>query len=156
MKKLILFLFVFSICITINAQYEIEKKRFIPEPVKIITIYAGSIILDAIGDGLCDDGQKTTGHFCQAVSIGMLVASPFILNVDKSKWLWHAMSYVSLRIALFDPVYNLTRDLPIDYIGSTSIWDKSLQNFNPPRSAMLWGRSVFLVIGISIPIKELR
>ena len=154
MKKLIVILFILLPFI-INAQYEPQKKRFIPEPVKVITIYAGSIILDAIGDGFCDDGYKVKGHFCQAVSTGLLIASPFIFNIDKSKWVWHAMSYITLRIALFDPVYNITRGLPIDYIGTTSIWDKSLQNLNPPRSAMLWGRSVMLIFGISIPINQL-
>ena len=156
MRRLFLILIVLLFSFTINAQYEPVRKRYIPEPVKVIGIYAGSIILDAIGDGFCDDGYKVRGHFCQAVSTALLVVSPFILSVDKTRWYWYVASYLTLRIALFDPVYNTTRGLPLDYIGSTSIWDKSLQCFNPPRSAMLWGHSVFFVIGISIPIKQLK
>jgi len=87
---------------------------------KVIGIYSSSIVLNAVGDGLNDSGQKTWGHLCNATSIGLLLTSPFVIDYNKSKWGYYLTSYVSLRIALFDYSYNLTRGLPLNYIGGTS------------------------------------
>ena len=145
----------------IKTDYELLSYDFTPievkrnwEPVKIIGIIAGSIILEAIGDAKYDTGDKYQGKLFQAASVGLLVASPFILNIDRKKWGWYFASYLSFRIAIFDPVYNTSRDLPIEYIGSVSYWDKGMQWFNPPKGAQLWGRSMFLILAISIPINE--
>ena len=130
-----------------------HKKSRIPESVKIISVYAGSIILNAVGDGLNDDGHKGWGHACNAASIGILLTSPFVIDYDKSKWGYYLTSYVALRIATFDYAYNATRGLPLSYIGTTSAWDKGLQKLKPP-DGLAMGRLVSLTIGISIPIKE--
>lgn len=159
-KQLIVLLFVL-ITIPAKSQYLVDwfayKKPFkqskIPESVKVISIYAGSIILGAVGDGLNDDGIKTWGHVCNAASTGLLLSSPFIIDYEKSKWGYYLASYASLRIALFDPSYNLTRDLPLTYIGNTSFWDKGLQKMAPP-DGFIAGRGLSLMIGISMPIKE--
>ena len=74
--------------------------------------------------------------------------------MDKDNWWWYAMSYVSLRIGLFDYSYNITRGLPLGYIGSTSTWDKAMQQVAPPGN-QLFVRGIFLTIGIVIPINEL-
>jgi hypothetical protein len=120
----------------------------------VIGIYSGSIILNSVGDGLNDSGNKTWGHACNAASIGLLLTSPFIIDYEKSKWGWYLTSYVSLRIAYFDYGYNLTRGLPLNYIGGTSMWDKVLCKMNPPNTYM--GRAVFFTVGISIPFNKLR
>lgn len=130
-----------------------QKKSRIPESVKVISVYAGSIILDAVGDGLNDSGDKGWGHACNALSTGLLLVSPFVIDYDKSKWGYYLASYVCLRISLFDYSYNLTRNLPLNYIGGTSTWDKFLGKIKPP-DGLAWGRSVSFVVGISIPIKE--
>jgi hypothetical protein len=161
MNKLFLILFFILICFNISAQYVVDgfkyKKPFkesrIPESVKVISIYAGSIILNAVGDGLKDSEHKEWGHACNAASIGLLLTSPFIIDYDKSKWGWYLASYVSLRIIFFDPAYNLSRGLPITYIGGTSTWDKVLGKMSPPDGFMV-GRGVSLIFGISIPINE--
>ena len=124
------------------------------EAWKVIGIYSSSIVLNAVGDGLNDSGEKQWGHLCNAASIGLLLTSPFVIDYDKSKWGWYLTSYVSLRIALFDYSYNLTRGLPLNYIGGTSTWDRVLTKMNPPDTYM--GRGVFFVVGISIPLNELR
>lgn len=129
------------------------KESRIPESVKVISIYTGSILLNAIGDGLNDSGSKEWGHACNAASIGLLLTSPFIIDYNKSKWGYYLASYTTLRIALFDPAYNLTRGLPVTYIGNTSLWDKGLQKMKPPEG-FIAGRGLSLIIGVSIPIKE--
>ena len=125
----------------------------IPEPVKVITLFSASIILDGIGDGLYDSGDKSWGHAFQAASTGLLVASPLFLDMDRDNFWWYLVSYVSLRIAFFDYSYNMTRGLPLEYRGSTSLWDKTIKEFNPPST--LWHRSAFLTLGVVIPIREL-
>ena len=132
------------------------------EWVKVIGLYTAAIVLNGIGDGLNGEGEalkstrqtdyKTWGHVCNAASIGLLVASPFLIDYDTKKWYWYMASYVSLRIGLFDVAYNLTRGLPVGYTGTTSSTDKAynLLNINP-----LVTRSAFFVIGLSIPIADL-
>ena len=142
MKKLILILFL-SLSSVIYAQ----------EAWKIIGIYSGSIVLNAIGDGLNDSGDKGWGHACNAASIGLLLSSPFLIDYEREKWYWYLISYTSLRIAMFDFTYNTTRGLGLNYIGGTSTWDKTLKKMNPPNTYM--GRAVFLGFGIAVPINEL-
>ena len=145
MRKLITILFLF-LTLTVNAQ----KK----EALKVISLYSGSIILDAVGDGLNDSGHKAWGHLCNAGSVGVLLTSPFLINYEKNKWGWYFASYIGLRVGLFDYVYNETRGLGLNYIGGTSNWDKIMKKLNPPNTYL--GRAVFLSIGISIPINELK
>ena len=159
MKKLLTLILTLSLYLGLNAQdyYPANpqpREDKIPQWVKVTSIYAGSIILDAMADGLRDDGNKEWSHALEAGSIGLLLASPFIIDYDKSKWGWYVASYVTLRISLFDPTYNLTRGLGWNYVGTTSGWDKGLQKV--PDHFMNFSRGVSFVIGISIPINELK
>jgi len=156
MKKSLIILSLFVLTIFVNAQYSIPQKKKIPESVKIITIFVGSIALDAIGDALYDNGNKFGGHAFSAAATGLLIASPFILNVDKRKWPLYFASYIGFRIALFDPIYNTTRGLPVGYIGDTSYWDKGLQEFNPPTGIQMFGRAVIFTFAITMTIKEFK
>ena len=166
MKKLILITILILSCQILSSQMRCEYPKYNKkllgkswiqnnsESLKAIGLFTGSIILEAVGDGMNDNGEKVWGHALQAASTGLLLATPFLLDIDKDKWGWYFVSYISMRIAIFDPCYNLTRGLPMDYVGSTSIWDKTIQGFDPPPGANLWGRSVFLIVAISIPINE--
>lgn len=167
MKKLILITVLILSCQILSSQIKTDyelldynfnpvkiEKKGIPESVKIIGIIAGSIILEAIGDAKYDDGNKEIGKLFQAASVGILVASPFILDIDSKKWGWYFASYISFRIALFDPFYNFTRGLPFEYIGNTSTWDNCLNSFKPTKMGQIWGRSMFLIVAVSIPINQ--
>jgi len=148
MKKLLLSLLLSSAVLFCAAQTAPRG-----EAVKIIGIYVGSIALNAIGDGMNDNGDKSWGHALNAASIAVLLSSPFIIDYEKDKWYWYLISYTSLRIAFFDYTYNATRGLPLNYIGGTSTWDKVMKKMNPPNTYM--GRGVFLTVGIAVPIKEI-
>ena len=165
MKKLSVLIGLILSCQILTGQiktdYELLSYDFTPievkrnwEPVKIIGVIAGSIILEAIGDAKYDTGDKFQGKLFQAASVGLLVASPFILNIDRKKWGWYFASYLSFRIAGFDFIYNGIRGLPIEYIGTTSAWDRGLQKFNLSKMGRIWGSSMFLILAISIPINE--
>jgi len=132
-----------------------EKRWKLSEPAKVILLFSSSVILEAIGDAKYDQGQKELGKLFQAASVGLLVASPFLLDINKSKWGWYFASYVSMRVALFDPVYNLSRGLHMGYTGNTSFWDKGVQMFDPPYGMKVFGHSVIFIFAISIPINQL-
>lgn len=159
MKTLIILSLLF-LTINVNSQsyneFYIPKRKGIPEPVKVIGVCIGSIVLEAIGDALYDDGEKIWGHTFSAMSTGLLVASPFILDIDKKKWPWYFISYASFRIALFDLTYNITRGLPVMQIGNTSFWDKGMQQFAPPGHIQMFGKAIIFTLAISISIKELK
>jgi hypothetical protein len=53
---------------------------------------------------------------------------------------------------LFDVSYNVTRGLPLNYTGSTSITDKI---YNKGGGQPTFPRMLGLVVGISIPINEI-
>ena len=157
--KIKLILFLLSLTIAIKAQQPFEIYKPIEEPafskpIVIIGVFAAQIGLQAAGDALKDSGHKEWGHTLNAMSVGVLLMSPIYLNIDPSKWVWYLASYVSLRIAIFDYAYNAVRGLPLNYIGGTSLWDKTLQELNPPTTTL--GRAVFLTVGISIPINKLK
>ena len=120
------------------------------EPAKIIGLYTTSIALNAIGDGLIDDGSNGWGYICNASSVGILLASPFIINYDKKKWYLYLISYTSLRISLFDNIYNVTRGLSYRNCGDDNTWNSIFGRLPPLH------HKVSFIFGISIPINELK
>lgn len=56
------------------------------EAWKVIGLYTGAVIMDAIGDACMDDGNKLAGHAFNAASIAFLVAQPVILRPERRNW----------------------------------------------------------------------
>ena len=163
MKRLIFFVLLFSSIncysqvdsVNVQVSYQTPKSYHTPKKfdnLKLIGIYTASILLNGIGDGLNDSNHKTAGHILDSISIGLLLASPFLLDYDKKKWYWYFATYVSLRVGLFDIAYNTTRGLPFGYSGTTSPTDRFYNSvgINPTIP-----RSVFFVLGITIPLAKL-
>lgn len=136
---------------TFNFQLTQAKKDH-SEKWKTIAIYTGSIALNAIGDGLNDSGKKTAGHICNALSIGTLLASPFIMQYN-DKWYKYLLSYTFIRVGVFDLTYNATRHLPYNYTGTTSITDKI---YNKGNGGQTFVRATCLIIGFSIPLNSIK
>ena len=154
MKLTFILLFICSITFG-----QVRQNTFIdriPEPVKVLTIFTASIVLDAVGDGLYDSGDKTAGHAFQAMSTGILLTSPIFLNMDKDNFWRYLVSYVSLRIAIFDYTYNATRGLPLSYTGTTALTDKVWGKFNPGAGHLWFPKTIFFTLGVVIPINELK
>lgn len=123
--------------------------------MKIILLFLLVILLDAIGDALNDSRRKGIGHLLQAIYVGLLLLSPFYINIAIEVIGWYLTAYICLRIALFDITYNLTRKLPWNYIGKTSLWDRVRMSFMPPPRMEIFGRLIFLIAGISMIINQL-
>ena len=157
MKKLIYILLIISINCSAQIKepnYRINPyssvKRDYSNALKTIGIYTASIVLDAVGDGLMDEGNKEWGHVCNAASTGIMLMAPFVIDIKKENWGWHLGTYTLMRMAIFDIVYNLTRGLAWNYHGSTSGWDNMWGALNPPGWAELSCRFMFFSMAFVI------
>lgn len=119
--------------------------------VKIILLYSTSILLNAVGDGLNDSKDKFNGHLCNAGSIAVLLATPFLADMDRKKWYWYIIEYSVLRIGMFDFAYNRTRNLPWNYVGTSSATDQMWRKIGNPAAMKV----NFIVFGIIIPMSKL-
>ncbi len=123
--------------------------------MEIVLLFLIAVIFDAVGDALNDSGRKGIGHLLQVIFVGVLLMSPFFIDIALNSWGWYLAAYICLRIALFDPVYNISRGLKWYYIGKTSLWDKARMVFMPPAGMELFARVIFLIAGIGIVINYL-
>jgi len=147
--KNLIFILLF-IPLALQAQ---EKREFsIPEPVKAIVLLGGSVVCEAIADGMYDNGNKGPAHALGAASVGMLLTYAVWNKKENHEPLWAIPAYISFRIALFDPIYNTTRGLPINYVGSTSTWDEMINKINPG-DGLIFLRCVILTFGIYFTIQ---
>ena len=156
MKRLSIISLLLVFALNIQAQdftlYNPPSK--FPEWAKVALVYSTSIALDAMADGYRDDGNKQLSHALEAASVGTLLMSPFIINYKQDRWGRYLTSYVTMRLAIFDPIYNTTRGLPLSYMGTTSIYDKALNK--APEHFMYYLRGVSLMVSIAIDINELN
>jgi hypothetical protein len=149
MKKLITILLL---VVSLNSfgQYNVDRS----DKYIALGLVTSSIIFDAMADGFRDDGRLLISHSFEAASILPLLISPFVLDLKDYQWASFLLTYVTMRVAIFDPIYNTTRGLPIGYIGDSSAWDRTIKKMTGPGSSWLLGaRSLSFVVSVSIPIK---
>ena len=120
-----------------------------------LALVTSSIVLDAMADGVRDNHTNLVlSHSLEAASILPLLLSPFLLDLKDYQWASYLVTYCTMRIAIFDPVYNATRGLPLGYIGDSSSYDKMLKRMTGPGQGWLIGaRSLSFVVSVSIPLK---
>jgi len=125
-----------------------RKQAMVPWKVTGIAIFA--TVTEAIGDGMYDNGDKVVGKALQAVSLGshFLYIEP-MRNSEASWWLVPVVE-MCWRFILFDIMHNLTRGLPIGYIGNTSYFDRGMQVFAPPTGMRLFADGVIVPFVLTI------
>jgi len=121
---------------------------------KVLATFTASIALDAMADGYRDEGNKTVSHLLEAASVGTMVSGLAWSEVRIEDLPWLALSYINLRIGMFDLVYNGVRGLPWNYHGTTSHWDGLWNELNPGAGEG-FGRAIFFSMGIAIPLQQL-
>lgn len=122
-------------------------------PFLIIGYLIACVVIAATGDGLFDSGVKVWGHTLEAFEVLALISGPFIFKLKQRDWWAYVIALIAFRIAFFDYTYNLIRGLPWDFVGHTSWWDIIISKQYP--HGLLFGRVIFLILGIALPIKEL-
>ena len=93
------------------------------------------IVFQAVPDGLYDEGKKTLAGVLKSIYLAVvtIITFAFITGVyfvpDRHVFLVTLAGYLLMRFSLFYVIYNLTRGLPIFFIGTTKIYDKVLNWF---------------------------
>jgi len=157
-KKIIYISLLITSSSLFGQDLEINKS---PNAYRIIATNIASVSLDAIGDALRDESWATGkdiskyGHVCNAASTGLLLTIPLGQSFTTMEWITMIASYTLIRAAIFDPIYNKTRGLPFNYVGSNSYWDKALTKANGG-DGFIMARVVFISVGISLPLQDLR
>ena len=146
----------------VTMPHKIGFKHSHKETYKSLALNMSAIALEAIGDGLLDQGRQegntnkmVWGHSLQAASVGTLLMKPIIQDLNTNEWISDIVSYTFLRIGTFNAIYNMTRGLPIHYIGSTSLYDKLLTEVNNPAELYLFMNGLAITVGVSLPINDL-
>ena len=119
--KLLLSILLILCCNICNSQ----QKKHIDKKWVRIGLFTGSILLNAVGDGLYDQNHKLISKSFKAASIGALLTVPLVSPPPKKKKAFkYVLTYGLLRFGLFDIAYNTSRGLPINYVGTTSLQDR--------------------------------
>jgi len=117
-----------------------------------LSVMISSLIAGSIGDAFDDKIGGKGGHALKALEVGILLMSPFIVNVEPNLLdaAVYGVAYTSLRIALFDVLYNVFRGNSLNYSGTKSWWDRTMKRM--PGHGKWWFRGWALVLGISLLI----
>jgi len=127
-KKMRKLFTIILILISLNSFAQTRTQREIRNDNWLrLGLFTGSIALNAVGDGLNNSGNKEWGHVCNALSIGVTLSIPLIINVDKSNWYWYLLEYSFIRFAMFDYGYNYAANLPYDYVGDSNHYGQIMQ-----------------------------
>ena len=141
-------LIIFGLFIIVSTNAQNWKKG-----LAIVGYHTTTVALGAVADGLYDDGYKEWSHALHAIEIGAVISGPFIFKPrGTSEIAAYICSYGFLRFSLFDGFYNMTRDLPLLYNGTTSKYDE-IMNMHTD-TGKVWWTSCSLIVGIAIPIKS--
>jgi len=106
------------------------------------------IVCEAVFEGLSIRGKHLASELIELVYRAVLTLVLFawvtgiksIINIDV-QFIRVIIGYVFLRFSIFDPIWNLAAGQPINFVGSTKLFDKFLQEIRN-----LWGmNSVWFV-----------
>jgi len=136
-----------------------RKQELIPWKITAIAISATT--LEAIGDALYDMGKGTNqnqmmaGKFFQGVSLGEHFLYIPVMKDSQASWLWVPIIEALWRFVIFDITYNLTRGLPIGYVGNTTFWDRGMNTFAPPTGMRLFADCVVAIFVVKLTFDKL-
>ena len=122
-------------------------------PTLSILWQVATVLAGGIGDGLMDNGSKHWGHALRAVEAGMLISGPFVFDLERRDALPWLSGYLLFRVGMKDWAYNLTRELPLTYTGTTSVYDDVMSGIPP--HGQVWIKSICIMTGFGITIKHL-
>ena len=99
----------------------------------IIIILTLILISDAVGDGQRTRGNQVIHHFFEVVMIALFFAIIVIVNYNMLSGFelrWLLVYYLSLRLAGFDLIYNITAGNKWNYIGNSSLYDRLMKTYS--------------------------
>ena len=144
MRNKIICLFLATFATLATFSQEKDEKRWLR-----VGLMATSIVLNGVGDGLYDEGHKTLSKSFKAASLVTLVSVPVFTRVDRRNGLKYVASFALLRYGLFNTSYNLSRGLPYNYMGTTSVQDRALKHVPDYLISMSRFTAICLVIDLN-------
>ena len=137
-----------------NAQLNLHNKN----AWHTLEAVATSVVLNASADALRDNGHKDWSHALEAASYVPLLSIPFIDKDNGNSFLKNTLitvgMYAGTRVLGYDYTYNAVRGLPLNYMGTTSGWDKTLHDIGRSPIAPLF-RTVFFTFTVSFGFDNL-
>ena len=86
-------------------------------------IFLVLILWDAVGDGLRAKGKQIPHHILEAVSVALWLAIALIVARGWLEWRdSQIVMYITLRIAIFDIIFNIVKGNKWSYVGTSSIY----------------------------------
>lgn len=155
MKYLIILLLFPMIChgqdrdyivLTPDTSFHIHYKDKAPRKGRWIeyALFTASIVSNAVADGENSREHYESGHALNALSIGCLLAIPF---VSKPSWKL-PVTYIAIRYALFDGFYNAGANRNINYRGGKNYYNEGIGHV--PLGVL--DATKFAALGLSIVI----
>ena len=117
----------------------------------ILAIFISHIITNAVGDGLNQSGRKDWGHLIKAMSVLILLVSPFIIGPDNI--VLYILGYALMRESLFDFIRNKVTGESLGHIGTSGFRADIINKFKPPLSGLIFARIILLGVAISIILR---
>jgi hypothetical protein len=104
--------------------------------------------LEAVYEGLYDNGKKTISGIVELLHKLVVVGTTAFVTygvtvgtIDTPIWKL-ILGFVFIRFLLFDYIYNITRKLPLGFIGTTKIYDRVMSKLGN------WGTFIKICCGI--------
>jgi hypothetical protein len=125
------------------------------KPYLIILYLISAVVLGAAGDALMlESGLKVWAHIFTAVETLLLISGIALFKIQlRQLFLWIVI-YTSLRIGIFDYIWNWVAGEDLLYVGSTSLWDKVVQMVLP--MGMIFIRLLFTCLGIGLILRYFK
>jgi len=84
------------------------------------------VLLDALGDGMRWIGKQVAHHIAEVTKEAIWLAMVVYFTGEPAL----IAMYITARIALFDPMINLIAGKGLNYVGSSSLYDRFLKWFS--------------------------
>jgi hypothetical protein len=120
MRAIAIILIILTCTSAVQAQDSIPRKN---HTLVVMSLITASVVSGALGDGLNSRMKYSSGHALSALSYATLIAVPFVIN--KPNWKY-PVSYLLIRYALFDALYNVGANRNLNYIGGKNYYDESV------------------------------
>jgi len=113
-----LLIFLFPICLMAQDTVNHPRKGKWLQYALLTT----SVVSNALGDGLNSREYYAQGHALNALSIGALLAVPFVCKVN-----WRMpVNYILIRYAVFDGFYNVGAHRNLNYRGGANYYNEGV------------------------------
>ncbi len=109
------------------------------------------IAYDAVGDALRAKGKQIPHHILEVV--GVMMWFLILVFLVRGKLEWHdrlIVMYITLRIAIFDVIFNVIKGNKWSYVGKSSIYGMVMSWFTNLPKVMESGQLIWVVRAMAL------